>query len=59
MSDGVWESSSPRPGNLPVPPSARPADRIDVHVADITHSPAGSPVVVLTLALRHRPGSPP
>jgi hypothetical protein len=34
---------------------ARPADRIDVHVADIIHNPASSRAVALTLALRRRP----
>jgi hypothetical protein len=34
---------------------ARPAGRIDVDVAAIIHIPAGSPAVVLTLALRRWP----
>jgi hypothetical protein len=56
MNDGIWESSSPRPGQSAGPTvCARPADRIDVHVAAITHNPASSPALVLTLALRHWP----
>jgi len=44
MNDGVWKSSSSRPGQSAGPTlCARPADRIAVHVADITHNPASSP----------------
>jgi hypothetical protein len=56
MNDGVWKSSSPRPGQSAGPPvCARPAGRVDVYVAAITHTTAGSPALVLTLPLRHRP----
>jgi hypothetical protein len=57
MNDGVWKSSSPRrPGQSAGPTiCALPVGRVDVHVAAITHTTAGSPALVLTLPLRHRP----
>ena len=56
MNDGVWKSSSPRPGQSTGPTvCARPVGRVDVHVAAIIHTTAGSPALVLTLPLRHRP----
>ena len=56
MNDGVWKSSSPWPGQSTGPTvCARSVGRVDVHVAAITHTTAGSSALVLTLPLRHRP----